>query len=362
MPALASRIIAVDVDDLTARLADRLGAIVPAGFCVEAADGMLRYSADEGRPLGQHGDHHVGGSVTDVRRTLGRHSKAEDQIVNAAVRVLDDLRNYIKEAGHDPWPGTRNPRSHAQIRDSVLHLWYGESDEVVLGCKPIPLADVGDAEGQGSGLDASMVQWAESVGTVASPLLAGFSLTSVIVVAEDPQKFYWAGATIVSLTVAAITLIGAVQSSKYVHREDAHAEAWYHATRVLYHNGILALLLGLGFALVPGSSDWARRVAAGLALAAALGETIFFSREATSDARAAFSFIRRFYSKTLGNRLSHLPVPGRRRSSSAPSHLSPAIRTLFSLLGHGTGLSVICTVLSVTIALMWESGRRCSTR
>jgi uncharacterized membrane protein HdeD (DUF308 family) len=137
-----------------------------------------------------------------------------------------------------------------------------------------------------------MVKWAESVGTVASPLLAGFSLASVVVVAGDPQKFYWAGAAIVGLTVAAITLIAAVQTSKYVHRKQPDAEGWYHGTRALYHSGILALLLGLGFALVPGSSDWSRRVACGLALAAALGEAIYFRREAISDARAAISFLR----------------------------------------------------------------------
>jgi uncharacterized membrane protein HdeD (DUF308 family) len=295
--AMASRIIAVDVDDLTALLtpllADRLSVIVPTGFYVKAADGMLRYSADEERSPGQHGDHRAGGSSTHVRRALGRHGEtAEDHIVDAAVRVLDDLRDYIQEAGDDSWPVTGNPpRSHAQIRDSMLYLWYGDHDDTGVKCKPIPLPRVHDGECQGSGLNAPMVKWAESVGTVASPLLAGFSLASVVVVAGDPQKFYWAGAAIISLTVAAITLIAAVQTSKYVHREEPNAEGWYHGTRMLYHNGILALLLGLGFALVPGSPDWPRRVACGLALAAAAGEAIFFSPEASSDARAAISFV-----------------------------------------------------------------------
>src|SRR5260370_14858057 len=178
-----------------------------------------------------------------------RGKTAEDRIVGAAAQVLDDLRDYIQASGQDSWPVAGNPpRSHAQIRASVLHLWYGDHDDVVLECEPIQVPGTRDAECQGSGLDASMVKWAESVGTVASPLLAGFSLASVIVVAEDPTKFYWEGATIISLTVAAITLIAAVQSSKYVHPEDTHAEEWYHGPRVLYHTGILALLLSLGFA------------------------------------------------------------------------------------------------------------------
>jgi hypothetical protein len=308
-PTLASRIVSVEVnvDDLTELLASGLGKIVPAGFRVKAAHGMLWYSADEERPPGQRGDHPVGGSGTNVRRIFGLHGKtAEDHIVDAAVRVLDDLRDYIQETGHDPWPVAGKPqRAHAQIHGSKLKLWYGEHGHAVLECEPIPLPGTRDAECHGSGLDASMVKWAESVGTVASPLLAGFSLASVILVAEDPQKFYWAGAAIVSLTVAAITLIGAVQTSKYVHRERPDAEGWYHGTRVLYHNGIVALLLALGFALVPGSPDWPRRVACGMALAAAVGEAIFFSPEAASDARAAIQFIR--------------ALPGRRRSSSASS-------------------------------------------
>ena len=80
------------------------------------------------------------------------------------------------------------------------------------------------AKCQGYGLHASMVRWAESVGTVAAPLLAGFSLASVVVIAGDPHGFYWAGAAIVSLTLAAITLIAAVQGSKLVHQEEPDAD------------------------------------------------------------------------------------------------------------------------------------------
>ena len=55
---------AVDVDRLTAILADRLSAIVPAGFHVEADDGMLWYSADQGSFPGQSGDYRVGRAYT----------------------------------------------------------------------------------------------------------------------------------------------------------------------------------------------------------------------------------------------------------------------------------------------------------
>jgi hypothetical protein len=38
----------VDLSELTVSLADRMTAIVPDGFHVEAAEGMLWYSADKG--------------------------------------------------------------------------------------------------------------------------------------------------------------------------------------------------------------------------------------------------------------------------------------------------------------------------
>jgi hypothetical protein len=47
----------VDVDSLTQMLAARMAAIVPAGFRVEASDGMLWYSAEDGRFPGQLGDY-----------------------------------------------------------------------------------------------------------------------------------------------------------------------------------------------------------------------------------------------------------------------------------------------------------------
>jgi hypothetical protein len=134
---------AVNVDDLTVMLADRLGDIVPAGFRVQADGGTLWYSAAEGRFPGQQGNYHVGRSGTDVRANLGGLDDTDaDTIVLVAILVLDHLQDYVSEATHDPWPGTSSqPRPSAQIRGRVLHLWYGEHDNVVLACQPIPLGD-----------------------------------------------------------------------------------------------------------------------------------------------------------------------------------------------------------------------------
>lgn len=132
----------VDVDRYIAALAERLSAIVPAGFHVDAADGMLRYSSGAGRLPGQLGDYRAGTSGTHARANFGVYGQTgEENIIGLAVQALDELQDYVSEATHEPWPGlTRQPRPHAQIADSMLHLWYGDGGTVVLACEPIPLA------------------------------------------------------------------------------------------------------------------------------------------------------------------------------------------------------------------------------
>jgi hypothetical protein len=134
----------MDLDQLATILADRLSMIVPAGFHVAAADGMLWYSAEQGRFPAQSGDYRVGQAGTYVRTNFGVYGPAKDEnIIGVAVQALSELQDYVSEATHTPWPGTtRQPNSHGRIRDSHLELWYGDPDNVVLSCDPIPLADV----------------------------------------------------------------------------------------------------------------------------------------------------------------------------------------------------------------------------
>ena len=132
----------MDADALTALLAGRLAAIVPAGFHVQARDGMLWYSADQGRFPGQQGDYRTGQAGTYVRDNLGAYADTvADGVTRVAAQTLDELQDYVSEATHDPWPGTRaQPRPYARIRDAMLHLGYGDPDAPVLACAPIPLA------------------------------------------------------------------------------------------------------------------------------------------------------------------------------------------------------------------------------
>jgi hypothetical protein len=135
----------VDVDDFIVILAARLTAIVPPGFYVEPIDGTAWYSCDQGRFPGQQGSYHVGRAGTQVRANFELYGDTDaERIVGAAAQALDELQDYISEASHDPWPGrTAQPPPYARIRGSMLHLWYGEPDDVVLACEPIPLAALG---------------------------------------------------------------------------------------------------------------------------------------------------------------------------------------------------------------------------
>jgi hypothetical protein len=137
----------VDADRLTEALADRLAAIVPDGFHVQAADGMLWYSSDVGRIPGQISNYQVGASGTYVRVNLEAYSETtEDPAARVARQALDELQDYVDEASHEPWPGTGTPpRPFAEIRGPLLHLWYGGPDitsPVILACEPIPLAQI----------------------------------------------------------------------------------------------------------------------------------------------------------------------------------------------------------------------------
>jgi hypothetical protein len=139
--------VVVDADRLIALLADRLAAIVPDGFRIEADGAMLRFSAEEGRFPGQSGSYHVGPSGSHVRQYFEVHpGTVADRLVGVCVRVLDDLQDYVSEATHDPWPGrTAQPTPQGELREAELHLWYGGAHgrQAVLACEPIPLTALG---------------------------------------------------------------------------------------------------------------------------------------------------------------------------------------------------------------------------
>ena len=150
----------------------------------------------------------------------------------------------------------------------------------------------------------------DSVASVAAPLLAGFSLASVIVVSDDAANFRWPGAAILALAIGAVALIGSVQCAYNARQylwsgaevsdwwpemtadsaletllRDEQAEAfhrweiWARWARVTYNLGILALLAGLGLGLAPphgrGFQENLRWAAVIVAFAACAGEALW---------------------------------------------------------------------------------------
>ena len=137
----------IDPDRLTEALAGRLPAVVPDGFDVRSAGGMLWYSNDGLQLTGQLSNYRVGGAGTDVRASLAAHGDTADQgVAGMATPALGEVQDYVDEATRDPWPGVRTPpRAFAAVRDQALHLWYGGQDvtsPVVLALEPIPLAQI----------------------------------------------------------------------------------------------------------------------------------------------------------------------------------------------------------------------------
>jgi hypothetical protein len=126
-------------------------------------------------------------------------------------------------------------------------------------------------------------RWTGAVGEVAAPILAGFSFTAVIIVTDDAVNFRWPGAVILTLTIATLLLILAIQgsgqarmhfSSKAEEPEAAAFRAdqgrkWAVRSRLCHQWGLVALLAGLGSALAPlhgggaeGNLRWCASIAA----------------------------------------------------------------------------------------------------
>ena len=142
----------------------------------------------------------------------------------------------------------------------------------------------------GKQAEARLGRWIGSVGTVTLPLLAGFSITSVVVVSDDTEKFRWPGATIFALAFAALVLIASVQcayhAQVYLSNKDPEFEKglrWARWTRGCYDAGLFALLAGLALVLAPHhdvdvQADF-RWAAFGLACATCVGEVIWVVRD-----------------------------------------------------------------------------------
>jgi hypothetical protein len=122
---------------LARALSDRLHRIVPKGFHVWEADGLLRYSADS--PV-----YGGGASGSYIAENLHNGDTMDERICWCAEYVLGEFQDFVAETTTEPWPGGRTmPSAHARVIGNKLHLWFGDADAPVLECEPIDLALLG---------------------------------------------------------------------------------------------------------------------------------------------------------------------------------------------------------------------------
>lgn len=132
----------------------------------------------------------------------------------------------------------------------------------------------------------------QAVGQVAAPLLAGFSVTLIGVIAQAPDMLRWPGATLLTLIIAVGLLLGCVQAAftarqkywtrkdlldwyvgeppdplssvfKEMHKRDIEAwRRWLGRARAAYNTGLTVLLIGVALLLAPPRTSPAHPVSA----------------------------------------------------------------------------------------------------
>jgi hypothetical protein len=107
--------VGVDLSKLTVSLADRMTAIVPDGFHVEAAEVMLWYSADKGRFPGQAGNYQVGRSGTYVRDNFNAHGQTDEDRIAGVPVTWPDLRVGVSASDSES-SRLAVPVEHATLR------------------------------------------------------------------------------------------------------------------------------------------------------------------------------------------------------------------------------------------------------
>jgi len=145
---------------------------------------------------------------------------------------------------------------------------------------------------------------AESAGSVAAPLLAGFSFALVGLVIPSPEHFRWPDLALLFLFTAGVAFIAAVQSSFWTRQysitpEDIklwrpeypsgrmHASQRLHSVAFYkwngrmnrsYRTGIMLLLVGMTLSLIPPHHvGWGRWLAIAVAIVASLLELFWIA-------------------------------------------------------------------------------------
>jgi hypothetical protein len=131
----------VDIDALTAALAQRFAAVAPPEVQIASTErGVVNVLDVRG-----------GGGGVDVARAVGASESdtcsPADRVVVAGWRLLNAAQEEIVEVTTDPWPcrgsGTL-PEPHAQLSEdgTVVRLFYGPAADPVLELAALSISDV----------------------------------------------------------------------------------------------------------------------------------------------------------------------------------------------------------------------------
>ncbi len=183
---------------------------------------------------------------------------------------------------------------------------------------------------------------ADSAGSVAAALFAGFSLTLIGLIVPDTTKFRWAGVGLFLLALASVLFVASVQCAFWAkeyaispgdldtwyedmskHDKIAYQRAhqlnfrrWVARMNKSYRIGILALLCGMTVALVPaGALGVMRGAAIGIIIAGFLTELLWIFSTWILDGSPSIAFGRD-------------PDEPLRPVSFMPIRTSPALRRL----------------------------------
>ncbi|MGO9959842.1 MAG: hypothetical protein ACLP50_28350 [Solirubrobacteraceae bacterium] len=138
--ALIAAVVDVDIDALTAALAQRLAAVAPPEVRIDTTErGMVDVLDVRG------GDAGIDVALTVVAREGDSRSPA-DRVVDASQRLLEAAQEEIAEVTTDPWPrrgfGTLpEPLAQRSQDGTTVRLLYGSATDPVLELDALSIAD-----------------------------------------------------------------------------------------------------------------------------------------------------------------------------------------------------------------------------
>lgn len=229
--------------------------------------------------------------------TVMSHTAGSNRTVTGLRRVdtlctplnADGVSLKWEDAAPDRWGGHGDPAATAMDRhDLEVPLLSQLAHVTVLREESgVPGKEMDQGSNGDTTEERRLKRWVNSVGTVTLPLLAGFSITAVVV-SDDAANFRWPGPTILVLALAALALLAAVQCAYHAHlylskKDPDHKKGldWARRTRRFYDYGLLAVIAGLGLVVLPRHDTGIQAVfqwAAVLVTCAVWGVEFFWKR------------------------------------------------------------------------------------